>query len=442
MNGKLNNYLISRWFLALIFSIYITNIYAQRVQQADTMGAAYAKVLTKEYALHNEVFLANLKNETDDKKLLKYCQTNFKDVFEALHERIKDRQMANIPEATAALEKMVTEIQSFNTEVPKDIRIILVRDNIPNAFTLGDNTLFVNIGLFYYLQNEDEIAGVLAHEIGHLLSKHSIKSLKYSFQKDSESALDLKSILNNKYKKADIALNTLKDILYSGGKNARLFEMQADSIGYLLLKNTHFHPQAFTDALSTTDRYDTIRPDGLLIETYKRFFDLPNQTFKEAWMRKEDFTLYNYNAFTEKLDKDSMLSHPTGKQRVEHLEQIFPELKLKNAAKAPTETYKRIKKIAEMERIPNLYVQEMYGEAVYLSLLYLQEQPNDHFYREWLGKSFNKVYEARKEYKLNKYLDQISPKDQSESYIQFLSFMWNLKLDELKNIAEFYNSYQ
>jgi len=91
-----------------------------------------------------------------------------------------------------------------------------------------------------------------------------------------------------------------------------------------------------------------------------------------------------------------------------------------------------------MERIPNLFFNEEYGQVIYMSLLRLQNNPNDLHGKEWLGKGFQKIYEARRDYQLNKYLDRISPKDQTESYIQFLSFMWNLKLEELKNIAGFY----
>jgi uncharacterized protein YaaN involved in tellurite resistance len=45
-----------------------------------------------------------------------------------------------------------------------------------------------------------------------------------------------------------------------------------------------------------------------------------------------------------------------------------------------------------------------------------------------------------KNYNLNRYLDRVDPKNQSESYQQFLNFMWNLSLDEIKNIADYYQT--
>jgi hypothetical protein len=71
-------------------------------------------------------------------------------------------------------------------------------------------------------------------------------------------------------------------------------------------------------------------------------------------------------------------------------------------------------------------------------LLNLQNNEEEAHHKLWLGKIFQKVWDARKNYTLNRYLDRIDPKNHSESYQQFLSFMWNLKLEELKNIADFY----
>jgi hypothetical protein len=132
-------------------------------------------------------------------------------------------------------------------------------------------------------------------------------------------------------------------------------------------------------------------------------------------------------------------SHPKIRERIEHLARIFPELAGQESIVSDQSTAFREQRVtAEKERLKNLYINERYGEAVYLSLLYLQKDPADSFSRKWLGKNLRKIYQARKDYQLNKYLDRISPKDQTESYMRFLSFMWNLKLEELKLIAEHY----
>jgi beta-barrel assembly-enhancing protease len=49
-----------------------------------------------------------------------------------------------------------------------------------NAFAAPGGYVFVTSGLYRKLQNEAELAGVLGHEIGHVLSRHHLKLLQQS----------------------------------------------------------------------------------------------------------------------------------------------------------------------------------------------------------------------------------------------------------------------
>lgn len=429
-------------YLTLGLLLFVATAFSQTTSSADTSGNAYNDALSVSYTLRKELFLEGLKNTTTDKKLLKHYESSYKEVFNAIHEEIKEGQVLNIPVISAQLQKMLREIKAKNPIVPDDIQIYLHRDDMPNATTMGDNNIFVNIGLFYCLETEDELAGVLSHEVGHLLMEHTMKALKYSYETDKESVVHVKAIRQVETKKSERAFELLKNSVYKGGKLRRHYEMQADSIGYVLHKNTSYQQHAFVDALEKIDRYDTTVQGNILVETYKRFFDLPNQKFDDKWLKAEDFSSYNYEAFTPKLDKDSVSTHPEGKERIQHLKSTFSELTQHEAASKVTEStsFNNVKLIAEKERMPNLFFNERYGEVVYTSLLHLQKNPEDTTYKEWLNKGLQKIYEARRDYKLNKYLDRVTPKEQTESYMRFLNFMWNLNLNELKNISNFYSA--
>ena len=186
-------------------------------------------------------------------------------------------------------------------------------------------------------------------------------------------------------------------------------------------------------------RYDTIKPKGLKVEIYKTMFDLPNQKFDEKWLLKEDFSKYNYDQFKEKIDKDSISTHPETIDRISRISSLFPETKNKTTL-GENKDFEEISTIAGLEIIPNLYGKESYGDAIYACLLFLQtETTHQDYYKKWLGSCFQKIYEGRKNYPLNRYLDRIEPKEQSESYQQFLNFIWNLKLNEIKEIADYYS---
>ena len=143
--------------------------------------------------------------------------------------------------------------------------------------------------------------------------------------------------------------------------------------------------------------------------------------------------------FKEKINKDSISSHPETIDRINRINTLFPETKIKNDV-TKSKDFEEISKIADLEIVPNLYFKENYGDAIYICLLSLQKENNQQtYYNYWLGVCFQKIYEARKKYTLNRYLDKIDPNNQSESYQQFLSFIWNLRTDEIKEIADYYS---
>jgi beta-barrel assembly-enhancing protease len=47
-----------------------------------------------------------------------------------------------------------------------------------NAFALPGGKVFVSIGLVKRLKNESELAGVLAHEVAHVMQKHQVKAIQ------------------------------------------------------------------------------------------------------------------------------------------------------------------------------------------------------------------------------------------------------------------------
>jgi hypothetical protein len=86
-----------------------------------------------------------------------------------------------------------------------------------------------------------------------------------------------------------------------------------------------------------------------------------------------------------------------------------------------------------------LYYVNEYGLSIYLILKRLETTPDDSYYKKWLGINFEALYDAKKKYQLNRYVDRVVPKEQSKSYKQFLNFIWNLNLNEIKTIANYYN---
>ena len=61
-------------------------------------------------------------------------------------------------------------VRNSDAKVPFSFQV--VEDDAPNAFALPGGFVFVNTGLIKLADEEDEFAGVLAHEIAHVAARH------------------------------------------------------------------------------------------------------------------------------------------------------------------------------------------------------------------------------------------------------------------------------
>ncbi|WP_228447806.1 M48 family metalloprotease [Chryseobacterium sp. KBW03] len=416
---------------------------SQIYKPIDTADYIQRKAFLNNFEANNEATVKKLRSQYSGKtgsqlsKIYKEFGTDFE-------KQVKNKDFIFKSEFETSIHSMIQRLKKNNPKIPQDLKILIAKDNTPNAYCLADGTFVINMGLYSWLNNEEQIAAVISHELGHKMEEHSLKTFLKIIEQDKLDKVlveNIKSTTTNRSQSQNQkAFDIVKNTVYKKSVERRQSEMQADSLGYVIFKNSDFKKAEFVNALQRLQDFDTISPRELKVETYKKLFNLPKQAFNEKWMKKEDFSLYNYNFYKEKLNKDSLASHPEVSRRIEMLKKTFAELKTPVAPDKPSDLFVTLKKAARMEILPNYFHSEDYGLGIYTAMQFLQDEEEEKYYKSWLGRCFSKIYEARKNYNLNRYLDRIESKNQSESYQQFLNFMWNLSLDEIKNIAEYYQT--
>lgn len=155
---------------------------------------------------------------------------------------------------TTEVQKMGTLIISHSdaSKGPWKFKFHLLADNQTiNAFALPGGQVFITLGLLNKLQTEAQLAGVLSHEIGHVLERHSAQQMAKSQlgQMVVVAAGTAASDPNNPnyYSNATMVaamVNHMFQLRYS-----RHDESEADQWGLKLMEQAGFDPRAMIQVM-------------------------------------------------------------------------------------------------------------------------------------------------------------------------------------------------
>ncbi|QKX05565.1 M48 family metalloprotease [Aquimarina sp. TRL1] len=127
-------------------------------------------------------------------------------------------------------------------ETPYKYEFHLLADpNTINAFALPGGQIFITYALLSRLQNEDQVAGVLGHEIGHVLGRHSAERIaEHDFWKTiatgASVGADAGGIVNQ------IGQNVLLG-------NGRDDELESDKLGVRFMIKAGYNPEEMIEVM-------------------------------------------------------------------------------------------------------------------------------------------------------------------------------------------------
>ena len=124
--------------------------------------------------------------------------------------------------------------------------VVVFRNPSPNAFALPGNKIGINSGMLKIAQTQDQLAAVMAHEVGHILADHANERLTQQLAVQGSLALmDLVSDNPNDWKyqmvRKALGLGAEVGLLLPF---SRTHEKEADAIGLDLMARAGFDPRS------------------------------------------------------------------------------------------------------------------------------------------------------------------------------------------------------
>jgi predicted Zn-dependent protease len=119
---------------------------------------------------------------------------------------------------------------------------------VQNAFAVPGGVIFISRALVSILDDEAELAAVLAHEIGHVAAKHALKSTQRAQLLQGVGTITAASVGGDKGKKFASAIGDMQAVLFDKGLDKDM-EFEADLAAMETTYRTGYDPSAMIRVL-------------------------------------------------------------------------------------------------------------------------------------------------------------------------------------------------
>ena len=195
---------MNRFLLVLILSVFSFSNAQNNYKPIDTADYLQRKSFLTTYVKDSETYNKKQKDKYEGKtgREISAALSRFQKDFQ---DEVKNKNFVFNTGFNHYVNQMVEQILKSNSLDFPNLKVLVEKDNSPNAYCMGDGTLVVNMGLFNWVDNEGQLASVICHELGHLFLDHSIKIQLENIQLGKDGKAEAKTLTlvqNNKCEKA------------------------------------------------------------------------------------------------------------------------------------------------------------------------------------------------------------------------------------------------
>ncbi len=254
----------------------------------------------------------------------------------------------------------------------KKPRVYALNSSAVNAFATDQGIIFVTMGLLANLENEAQLAFILAHELVHVLHQHAIDQFVQAKNIDRDKARNARN------------MNVVTDRkLFEKSMYSRSLEEEADEEGLDLFLQSDYSTNSLSALFS------------ILYYSYLPFEDYP---FERQQLEDENYRfpdsrwlaeVKEISAMEEDTEEQKRSSHPSSLKRQEKVDKRIAEIDSEGKQEylVGKEKFVEIQALARYQ-IPFLELySESFPEAIYTSALLLREYPDDIELQKVIGKA-------------------------------------------------------
>ncbi len=336
------------------------------------------------------------------------------------------------PELDLICQKVLEELREKNPGIPLPSQVFVTRDPSPNARCLGEGTLLIHLGLIRRMQNEDQLAFAISHELAHYYLDHVNQGLiNYSIKAtDPNTERELSRLIRNAENPFETMLSYLQGERYLTHRHSRNKEREADSLGLQFLLNTSYAPEGAIGCVTVLESVD--KPKYEFPIDYERMLRGVDHPSDSSWRVYHPSTNYVYgqNAFTVDWELDSLATHPDCQERLRNLRRQLTHRSIdESKIQMVSPFFRDLEKKLDMEWLLSFFHAEAYGRTLYLAFQLTEIYPDEPHLHAIIGQSIYLIYQHKKSHTLSNKLEFPNPL-REESYNQFLTFARKHRLQD------------
>ncbi len=443
MDGNRNRHLTR--IIVLFFAINFLGIFNSFAQQADEYIPL--KYSTKSYSKNKTKFYNTKINKykfySKDDKINKLYKDYLYKLYLSHSEASKSKQFIAEPRLVNYLNKILDTILKSNG-ITEKFEVVLTRYTSPNAFNMGDNRLYVNMGLFKLTKNEAQLAFVIAHELSHKLLSHVEQNFIAHQEKikNKEFKKEIRDINRAKFNKLDKSIQFIKNAKYDFAKYSRQFESAADSFAVEIIKNTNYEMVSIERFFMSLENADV---DTTEIN-YNTYFANKNDKIKDEWIFKDNTPLTFGDSKLFDFDEDSLKTHPDMKNRTALIKQKLSGLKYEaqniKEFLIDKNAFDTLLLASDMEELELYKLNKRYSALVFYSLKIIPKYPNYNFLYRNVAENLDLLYKAINKHEVQKHIP-IESEDLANGYNDLLRIIDRTTTKEFELIVKnFLNNFQ